>query len=263
MNEIAVSKTGWVIRFRIGVITTTSNRPTSTPPQRRDQEAGAHLRRSDRHTNRHDRDVQAGDRRRVVDQGLALQDGDQPPGQARPAADRRGGDGVRRRDHGAQGERQCEGHRQDQPGDQTDAERGDHHEQHRQVADGSAVGPEVDERGPDGGGVEQRGQESDQDHLRRQLRRLDERQERRHHPDQQQQQRRREPDSRRHRRHHQDGDHQGESHQREVHGVHASSNKQVGTTPLEPPAYVCPHRSGNDTCRATRRRHWRMQGSTA
>ena len=59
-------------------------------------------------------------------------------------------------------------HRQDQPGDQTDAQRGDH-DQHRPTAKAieRRVGAEVDHRGADGGGVQQRRQEAEQHDLGR------------------------------------------------------------------------------------------------
>ena len=120
--EIAVSNTGWVIRRRIGITTRATSRPDRhrhraairKPPVTSAAETAPPM-ADDRHP-------EAGDRRGVVDQRLALQDGDQLPGQPDPAGDRGGRHGVRRGDHRAQRERHGEVDRQQPPGDQAHPE---------------------------------------------------------------------------------------------------------------------------------------------
>ena len=92
----------------------------------------------------------------VVEQRLALEDRDDPPGQADPAADRGRGHGVRRCDDGADRERD----RPRDPGQQrvrhhADPERRECHEPDREQQDRAPVGPEVDQRGALRGGVQQ------------------------------------------------------------------------------------------------------------
>ena len=100
-------------------------------------------------------------------------------GRPDPAGDGGGRHRIRRGHHGAERERHGEVDRQHPPGDQarrpsavtttstTDSEH-----------DGALVGPEVDHRGPDRGGVEQRRQEAEQHQFGGQLRRGHERHER-------------------------------------------------------------------------------------
>ena len=108
---------------------------------------------------------------------------------------------------------------------------GEDHQAHREQQDRSAVGREVDERRLQCGGVEQRGQQAEQRHLRAELDGGDERQHRRHHADRDQQQGWREPDPPRHRG--PGEDHRGERHQedRDLHGLIRRVGKADSYTP--------------------------------
>ena len=119
----------------------------------------ADRRRGDRRAQRH----QGGG---VVEQRLALEDRHDPARQPDPAGDRGRGHGVRRRDHGADRER-------DRPGDAREQRVHDAPTPRvvntTRPTDSSRIGPpvrvEVDERGPDRRGVEQRRQQPQQHHL--------------------------------------------------------------------------------------------------
>jgi hypothetical protein len=192
------------------------------PTTGRDEEAAGHL--DDRHGAADGRDghPEAGDRGRVVDQGLTLEDCDEPAGQAHSTGDGGGRDRIRWRHHCAEGEGHGEADRQDQPRDQPDAQGGDHHQEHRQRADGSNVGSEVDQGGADGGGVEQRGQQPEQHHIRAELGNLHEGKKGRPDAHHHQQQRGGEVQPLGHCGHDQHGGGDGEDGQGGVHVGHAS-----------------------------------------
>ena len=135
----------------------------------RDDETEPDLPHGDRAAGRRDRHAQRDDRGGVVDQALALQDRHDAPRQPDPAGDRRGRDGVRRRDDRA--ERECRRplDRQDRMHEHRDPGGGEQHQPDAEQGDRPPVRPEVDQRRPDGRGVEQRRQQADQHDLRRQL----------------------------------------------------------------------------------------------
>jgi hypothetical protein len=106
-------------------------------------------------------------RRRVVDQALATEDRHHPARQVQPAADGQRGDGVRRRDHGAQ--HQARGQRQarDQPrGDDSDDDGGERHQAHGEQPDRPLVGPDPEVGRVERGRVQQRGQHEQEHDLR-------------------------------------------------------------------------------------------------
>ena len=111
-------------------------------------------------TTPRDRDLVQGQRGAVVEQALAAQDRQHPAGQPEVAADRGGGDGVRRRDDGAEDERGPQRHRPDQPpgGDRDDGG-GEQHQPDGQQRDRAQVAPDGQVRGLLRGGVQQRRQE--------------------------------------------------------------------------------------------------------
>ncbi len=114
----------------------------------------------------HDRGPQRDQGGGVVDQALALEDRDDPSGHAHAARDRGGGNGVRRRDDGTegQGSRELEPGNQ-RPGHQADRERREDDRPDGQDADRLVVGAYVDERRADGRGVQQRRQQPDEHDL--------------------------------------------------------------------------------------------------
>ena len=122
----------------------------------------------DRPRDRPERGAEGDQRGRVVEQALALEDGDDPARHADAPRDGGGRDGVRRRDDGAERDRGGEG----QPGQQEDGdaghgERGDEDEPDGEQRDLPPVAPDVDEGRPDRGGVEQRRQDAREDDLGR------------------------------------------------------------------------------------------------
>ena len=129
-------------------------------------------------------------RGRVVEQGLALEDRHDPPGQPDPAADRGRRHRVRRCDDGP--DRECDRPRdagQQQVRHQPDPERRERHQPDRQQQDRSPVGLEVDQRGALRRGVQEGRQQPEQHDV---LGELDVRHHRdvgRHDPDEDQQER--------------------------------------------------------------------------
>ena len=124
-------------------------------------------RRREREDTRHDRRDRGPiehERRGVVDQALALEDGHDPIGDAQASGDGTGGDGVGRRDDGAEGDRR----RPAQPGHDEARDGGDHrgrgqHQPDREQRDRTQIGPEVAERGEVRRG-KQDGRQKDQEH---------------------------------------------------------------------------------------------------
>ena len=84
-----------------------------------------------------------GQRRRVVDQALAAEDGHQPARQPEPAADGQRRHRVRRRDHRAQHQRRGQAQLgQQPPGRVADHQRGEHDQPDREQPDRPPVGPD-------------------------------------------------------------------------------------------------------------------------
>lgn len=104
------------------------------------------------------------ERGRVVDQALALEDGDDPPGQAEPLAETDRGDPVGGRDDGPDGEGERERYRGERRVDD-EARRGrrERDENDRERGDDPKVAPEVDEGHLEGRRVEQRGEDDAED----------------------------------------------------------------------------------------------------
>ena len=112
------------------------------------------------------RGAQRDQRGGVVEQRLALQDRHDPARQADPATDRGRRHRVRRGDHRTERQRHRPGQvRQQQLGHRGDADGGEDDQTDREQQDRSPVGVEVDERGALGGGVQQRRQQPEQDHV--------------------------------------------------------------------------------------------------
>ena len=131
----------------------------------------------------------------VVEQRLALEDRDDASRQPDPAADRRGRDGVGRRDDRADRERQRPAEvGQQQVDDHGHPGGGEDDQSDRQQQDRSPVGVEVDEGGLHRGGVQQRRQQAEQHHVGLEMDLRHHRQEGARHADDDQQQRRRQAD---------------------------------------------------------------------
>ena len=95
---------------------------------------------------------------------------DDAPRHPDPPGHRRGGDRVRRRDDGADGEAGSERDPgRHPPGHVAHHDRCAGDQRHRQQQDRPTVGLEVDQRRADRGGVQQRRQQSDEDEVRCQL----------------------------------------------------------------------------------------------
>ncbi len=109
-------------------------------------------------------------RRPVVDQSLALDDRDDPARNTEPLGDRGGGQRIGGRDHRAQHERRRP--RQPVDGrvrDPGNARGGAQHQAGREQADRALVGTQVAQRREERRRVEQRRQDAEQHHLRRDL----------------------------------------------------------------------------------------------
>ena len=106
----------------------------------------------------------------VADLPLALDHDDDLARDAEPPGDRRRGQWIRRRDDGAEDERLLPGETGDDfVRDERDAAHRREHEPDREHADRCRVRTELAQRGGEGGRVEQRRQERDEDDVRRQL----------------------------------------------------------------------------------------------
>ena len=169
-NDSVVSSTGSSMQRRILASTNAATSRRAGPAAGRADEVPADVPRTHRRGQRGDRGVQRDQRRRVVDQALALEDRHDPPRHADPPGDRRGGDRVRWRDDRA--DREAGGERsagQRPPRDQADSDRANATSADRQQQDRAPVGPEVDQRGADRGRVEQRRQQPDQHEIGREV----------------------------------------------------------------------------------------------
>ena len=91
-SDTTPSMTGSAIRGRILATQPADDQPDQQAAARRQRRTAR--RRSSTPTGAGERHPQADQRRRVVDQALALEDGDHPPRHADPAGHRRRGDGV-------------------------------------------------------------------------------------------------------------------------------------------------------------------------
>ena len=164
-----MSSTGSSMCLRTEARTTAAVSPTSRPPPAARTKSQPTCQGLDRGRQRRDCGVQRHQRRRVVDQALALQHRDDVTRHADPAGDRGGGDGVRRRDHRAEGQGGGEADARHQPpAGQPHRHGGEGDQAHREQQDGAAVGAEVDQGGADRGRVEQRWQQADEHQIGRQ-----------------------------------------------------------------------------------------------
>ena len=128
----------------------------------------------------------------VVDQRFTFKDADDPAGHAHFPGDGGCSDGIRWCHDGAQGDRGRQWNfREEPPDDGPDSEGAENDVSDREQANGTAVGPEIEDRGPEGRGVQQRREQPYQDKFGVQFNRGDERQERPHDAGQHQQQRNR------------------------------------------------------------------------
>ena len=113
-----------------------------------------------------DRDPVRDERRRVVDEALALEDRDDPARDAEPLEDRRRGHGVGRRDDRPEGERGRPAEPRDERlGDDGDDDGRDQDEPDRQETDRPEVAPEVADRGEVAGPEQDRRQEQQEDEV--------------------------------------------------------------------------------------------------
>ena len=109
------------------------------------------------------RELVGDERRRVVDQRLALDDRHVAPRRADTRGDRRRRDGIGGRHDGAQHERGLPRHAVDDlVGDDGHAEHGEDHQADGEQADLAQVVAQLAQRGEEGGGVEQRRQDDDE-----------------------------------------------------------------------------------------------------
>ena len=152
----------WTYR-RILPMTKATATPTRTPAAGGDHEVGGDLEQAHRSTQSGNSGAKSDDGGRVVDQRLSLEDGHDSSRHPDPAGDGSGGNRIRRGDHRPQGEGGSERYREQPVGDEADAERREQHQTHREQTDGSPIGSEVDQRGPNSGGVEDRWQQTDED----------------------------------------------------------------------------------------------------
>ena len=139
---------------------------------------------------RGDRGAQRDQRGGVVEQRLPLEDRHDPARDADAPRDRGGRDGVRRGDDGTEREGGRPGDGRDHVvGHDRDADGGERHQADREQQDRPAVGVEVDQRGLQRRGVEQRREQPDEHHLLGQVHLGHEGQVRRAGPDRDEQQR--------------------------------------------------------------------------
>lgn len=132
---------------------------------RRDEEVDPDAQRRDGLLQRERGRGHGDEGRRVVEEGLTLEDGDKPAWQPDATRDGGGRDGVRGSDDTAQGQCRGETDGHEPPGDEPDDDRGEEHEQHRQLDDLVHVAPQIDERDAQRRRVQQRRQETEENHL--------------------------------------------------------------------------------------------------
>ena len=119
---------------------------------------------------RGDREAVGDDRRRVVEEALALKHGDQPLRKAQPVSDRCRRDGVGRRYDRAQRDGGRERHARHQPrNDHGHGERGREHQAQRQQRDRPSLPPQLARRGHVASREQDRRQKQEQDDLRLEL----------------------------------------------------------------------------------------------
>ena len=137
-----------------------------------DEEADDRLAPAERARHRGgDRRAIENERRRVVDEALALEHDDHAPRHGQPRDDRRRGDGVGRRDDRAERDRDGPGH----PGKERarrdrDGRRRDEHESDGEQADRTAVRAEVAQRREERRRPDDRRQKDEEDEVRIELR---------------------------------------------------------------------------------------------
>ena len=192
-SDMPLSSTGSVRCRRTFATTRKITNADDDAPAGREQEVQADLDGAEAAAlGDRERGAERDQRGRVVEQRLALEDRDDPPGQPDPAADRGRRHGVGRCDHGA--DRQRDRPRdagQQQVRDQPDAERRERHQPDREQQDRPPVGLEVDQRGALRGGVQQRRQQPEEHDVLGELDLRHHRDVRRRDADQDQQERRR------------------------------------------------------------------------
>jgi len=198
---------------------------------------------------RGDRRAQQHERGRVVDETLALEDGEQPRGQPEALADARRGDDVGRADDRPERDRGGEaeaGQDRDErePGD----ERAHDDEHDRERRDRSEVATEVDDGEAEGRGVEQRRQDADEDDLGVDLDHRNAGQEAVADADDHEQQGRRDPEPPGERRRRDDDDDPGDGDER-IPGIHAAQS--TGGLSTSPCVRCAPRR--RTACRSDRR----------
>ena len=117
--------------------------------------------------DRHAVDDQGG---AVVHEALALDEGDQPPRKPQPLGDRGGGGRVGGGDDRTEYEGRGPGQlRDDGVGDDCDRDRRGQHETDGEERDRDSVGPELAQRGEEGGAVQERREERDEHEVGREL----------------------------------------------------------------------------------------------
>ena len=114
-----------------------------------------------------DRRAEQHERGAVVDEALALDDVDQPPGHTEPPADRGGGGRIGRRDDRAQDERLRPAEVRDRVRDERDPDHGQDDEPEGEQRDRSQVPAQLAQAGAERGVVEERRQDADEHDLRR------------------------------------------------------------------------------------------------
>ena len=102
----------------------------------------------------------------VVEEGLSLQDGEQPPGQAQPPRHAGGRGGVCGPHRGAEHKRHGPGQVTDPVGDRRDGDGGGDHQQHGQRADRSGVAEKPGRRRGDRGVEDEQREQPEQHHFR-------------------------------------------------------------------------------------------------
>ena len=222
---------GSLMRRRSNAITSADRDADRRPADRRPGEVGGDAPEGHASADGGDGAPQRDEGRRVVEQRLALEDGDDAARQADPSGDGGGRDGVGRRHDRAECDRRGQRDGQQPERDEPDDGRGEQHQPDGKQADGTPEGLDVDERRADRGRVQQGRQQADEDELRAERDGIDERQERDGDADDHEQQGSRQPEAGRHRA---DGGHRRDESQdrerdRHLAVVHACSARPFGT----------------------------------
>jgi hypothetical protein len=139
--------------------------------------------------------AQGDESRRVVDERLALEDRDDPPRQADGPAHRCRRHRVGRCHHRPQCEGNGEGDGEQPPHEQPDAGRSEEHQTDRQPEDRMPITCEIHQRGLEGGGIQQRRQDAEEDDVGTERDLRDEREVRADDPDEDEHERRRQAEA--------------------------------------------------------------------